>query len=422
MAESMATARVSPLPLSTFGDPARVFAALLDRHLLDATVILDGGGEPLVCGARDDRGGALPDAVKLRIHHPRFYARVLGEGNLGFGEAFMDGDFTVSRGELHQLLTALLRNRVDQRLRRDPRTLARVIALQATNLIRKRQWHHVQRHYDLGPELFAAFLDDARVYSCGYAVSTDDDLETLQYQKLDRIGRKLELAPGERLLDIGCGMGGLLIHAARHFGVHGVGITNSEDHARVGNEGIAAAGLADRVRIELRDHRTVGDPGDGPYDKIVSVGMLEHLPRREYRRYFDNIAKALAPRGLGLVHAIGATAPRVEHDPFIQKYIFPGAGQMLLSDVARELERHRFAIRDVENIIRHYGYTLLHWLRRFRRNAPSLDPVRYDDSFRRMWEYYLHCCVAAAFGSDAAVYQVLFAKDYAAPMPLQRVG
>lgn len=418
MAPSIATARLENLASAPLRGPARVFVDLLDRHLHDASLVLELDDRTIVCGARDEHGGPLPGAVTLRVHRPRLFARILGEGNLGMGESFMDGDFTVERGELHELLTTLLRNRVDQRLRRDPATLLRVVGLQVANLVRRHQWRHVQRHYDLGPELFAAFLDDARVYSCGYAESPEDDLEQLQFQKLDRICRKLELKPDETLLDIGCGMGGLLIHAARHFGVRGVGITNSEDHAKVGNQSIAAAGLADRAVIELRDHRTI----TGPFDKIVSVGMLEHLPRREYRRYFDRIAAALAPRGLGLVHAIGTTAPKVDHDPFIQKYIFPGSGQMLLSDVARELERHHIAIRDVENIVRHYGYTVLRWLERFRRNVSSLDPARYDEPFRRMWEYYFHCGVAGAFASDGAVYQVLFARDYAAPIPLRRFG
>jgi len=396
---------------------AAVFIDLLDRHLTDASLRLDLDGRTIVCGARDGRGGALPGAVRLRIERRRFFARVLGDGSLGMGEAFIDGDFTVEEGELHELLTALVRNRIDRRLRRDPRTLARVLGVQAFNLVRRHQWSHVQRHYDLGPDLFASFLDESMTYSCGYAETEGDDLETMQRQKLDRICRKLELKPDESLLDIGCGYGGLLTFAARNYGVTGIGITNSRDHCRVGNERIAAAGLGDRIRLELRDHRTI----DGRFDKVVSVGMLEHLPRREYRRYFARITKVLAPQGVALVHAIGCSAPRVEHDPYIQRYIFPGSGQMLLSDVAHELERHSLRIRDVENIARHYGYTVLHWLARFRKNAPSLDPARYDAAFRRLWEYYFHCGIAGAFASDGAVYQVLFGRDYAAPVPLRRV-
>lgn len=396
---------------------ARVFVDLLDCHLVDSSLLLDLAGQRVLCGARKSDGDPLPDAVRLRIHNERFFARVLGDGNLGLGEAYMDGDFTVESGELHVLLTALLRNRIGQRVNSELRTQLGVLIVQLSNLFQRRQWRNVQKHYDIGTDLFTAFLDDSLTYSCGYAVTAEDDLETMQFNKLDRISRKLELQRGDRVLDIGCGFGGLLIHAARHHEVTGVGITNSADHFHLGTARIVAAHLENRIRLELRDHRSI----EGRFDKVVSVGMMEHLPPGEYRRYFNRIVQVLAPDGLGLVHAIGCGTPQTQHDPFIQKYIFPGSRQIMLSDVTKELERHRVAIRDVENIVRHYGYTVLHWLDRFRRNAPALDSIRYDNTFRRMWEYYLHCGIAAAFASESAVYQVLFARDYAGSMPLKRV-
>jgi len=149
--------------------------------------------------------------------------------------------------------------------------------------------------------------------------------------------------------------------------------------------------------------------------------MMEHLPRKEYSRYFERIASVLTPRGMGLVHCVGCNAATNTHDPFIQKYIFPGSGQPKLSEMAAECERHGLAIRDVENMIRHYRPTAQGWLDRFTANRHTLDPVRYDERFHRLWEYYLHCCIAAADYSDAALYQVLFQRDYAAPMSLHRV-
>lgn len=388
------------------------FIQILNRHVSDGSLRLVMEGKALTAGAKESS-----PAVTLRIHDDRFFSRVLSQGNLGMGEAYVDGDFTVEDGELHEFLTLLLRNRIDRKVRGDPRTALKVLRVQLGNKLSGAQWRYVQRHYDLGDELFESFLDETMTYSCGYALTPEDSLEELQRNKLDRICRKLELKPGEQLLDIGCGFGGLLIHAAKHYGVTGVGITNSERHAERGNENIARAGLAGRIRVELRDHSTI----DGRFDKIVSVGMLEHLPRKEYRRYFSLISRALAPRGLGLVHAIGTSAPVNTHDPFIQKYIFPGSGQVKLSEVATHLERRGLAIRDVENIVRHYHYTAKHWLMRFQQNQHRLDPRRYDAAFRRLWEYYLHCCVAAPLASDGTVYQVLFTKDYAAPMPLHRV-
>ncbi|HYH97443.1 class I SAM-dependent methyltransferase [Hyalangium sp.] len=389
-----------------------VFLRILNHHVTDATVRLLSGGQTFLAGV----AGGTP-TVTLRIQDERFFARVLSQGNLGMGEAYMDGDFSVEEGTLHELLAILLRNRLDRKVRGDLRTALQVVRVQAVNLLASRQWRFVQHHYDLGDDLFESFLDETMTYSCGYEQTPGDTLEQLQQNKLHRICRKLEMKQGDHVLDIGCGFGGLLLHAARHYGVTGVGITNSRRHCERGNENIARQGLSSRIRLELRDHTTLR----GRFDKIVSVGMMEHLPRKEYSRYFTLISRALAPQGLGLVHAVGANAPTNDHDPFIQKYIFPGSGQVKLSEMATHLEQQQLAIRDVENIIRHYYPTAKHWLTRFLQNQGRLEPTRYDKTFMRMWEYYLQCCVAAAVASDAAVYQVLFTKDYTAPMPMHRV-
>src|SRR5262249_20655921 len=154
------------------------------------------------------------------------------------------------------------------------------------------------------------------------------------------------------------------------------------------------------------------------FDRVVSVGMMEHLPRVEYARYFRGIAAALEPHGSALVHVIGCTTTRNDHDPFIQKYIFPGSGQVRLTELALQGERHGMAIRDVENMRTHYAYTAKHWLERFRANRHKLDASRYGERFARMWEHYLHSSIAAGFASDGALFQVLFMKDYTRPIPL----
>jgi cyclopropane-fatty-acyl-phospholipid synthase len=260
------------------------------------------------------------------------------------------------------------------------------------------------------------FLDRSMNYSCGFARSPDDDLEALQRQKMERICRKLRLGPPDHPLDIGCGFGGHLNFAAREYGARGTGITLSRAHADGARRRVAYAGLADRIRIEFGDFRDV----KGRYDRIVSVGMLEHVPRRLYRAYFGTIGRCLAPGGLGLVHVIGCNADRNRHDPFIQKYIFPASNQPRLSEIASGLERSGLAVLDVENIAQHYAYTVQGWLRNFRANRARLS-ARYDETFLRMWEYYFHCGIAAAFASDGAVYQTLFAADRAARPPLARV-
>jgi cyclopropane-fatty-acyl-phospholipid synthase len=167
----------------------------------------------------------------------------------------------------------------------------------------------------------------------------------------------------------------------------------------------------------VRDHRTI----DGRFDKVVSIGMFEHLPRTEYTRFFQRIAAVLPRTGMGLLHVVGANAAKNLHDPFTQKYALPGTGQPKLSELAERCERTGLAVRDVENMVRHYDFTAGSWLANFRRNAHTLDPVKYDARFRRMWEYYLSCAIAGARASESTVYQLLFMKDYAAPMPLHRV-
>jgi cyclopropane-fatty-acyl-phospholipid synthase len=393
-----------PLPAA-----GRFLVDLFDRFLVAGRVRFRIGDAEVSAGSP---GGS--DTV-LRVHDPELFARVVRYGNLGLGEAFMRGDFTVEEGELHELLTACLRSRIAERFRRDVRLVARALYHRTRALVDGTA-KSVRRHYDVGEDLFEAFLDESMGYSCGYARSPGDDLETLQHNKMDRICRKLRLRQGDRLLDIGCGFGGLLIFAAREYGVWGTGVTLSRLHAESARRRVAEASLAGRIRIELADFVAI----TGVYERIVSVGMLEHVPRRRYGAYFRTIARGLVPDGLGLVHTIGCNGARNRHDPFIQRYVFPGSNQPRLSEIAWGLEKAGLAILDVENIAEHYAYTTLGWLERFRARRQSLTR-RYDEGFLRMWEYYLHCGIAAGFASDGAVYQTLFAADPSARPPLARV-
>jgi cyclopropane-fatty-acyl-phospholipid synthase len=387
---------------------------VLDHSIGDARIAFVGEGWHAVVGRRESSSG-LPD-VSIRIASPQFFSRVLGEGNLGMAEAFIGREFEVEGGTLEEFLTILLRNRVDEKVRGTPRLAVRVAALRLLNFLHRRQ-ANIQCHYDIGDEVFETFLDSTLTYSCGYARHPDDSVEELQRNKLERICLKLRLEPGQRLLDIGCGYGGLLIHAAERYGVVGVGITNSRNHSERGARNIAGAGFGDKVRIVFGDYREVKDT----FDRIVSVGMMEHLRPREYGRFVGVIARCLAPAGLGLLHTIGCSRSRNLHDPFIQRYVFPGSGQPRLSAIASHLERHQLSVLDVENIVRHYAHTVRRWLERFRERQGTLDTIRYDRTFQRMWEYYLACGIAAALASPSAVYQVLFTNDPASFLPLHRV-
>jgi cyclopropane-fatty-acyl-phospholipid synthase len=392
----------------------KVFIQLLDSFVADARIRFIVEGENFIVGGRCQ----LQDEcdIVIRVHRRRFFSRVLRYRNLGMGEAFMDKDFEVEYGTLHDFLTILLRNRLDEKIRSNFHLALKVLGIRIVNIMHGKQ-RNVQSHYDIGDDLFEAFLDSSLTYSCGYAKTPDDDLEQLQANKYDRICRKLKLQPGDRLLDIGCGFGGLLIHAAKSYGITGVGATISRRHCERGNAHIAREGLTNQIRIEFSDFHAL----KGQFDKVVSVGMMEHVPHAQYKQYFKTTARLLHPQGIGLLHTVGCNWYKNEHDPYIQKYIFPAGNQPRLSEITGFLEGNRLAILDVENIIRHYGYTLRCWLKRFQENKSTLDSTKYNDVFKRMWEYYLSCCIAAASASNSAVYQVLFTKDYTADMPLQRV-
>lgn len=383
---------------------------ILDRYVEGRLAFIVDGATIVV--------GRQPDTAKIdatvRVNDPAFFTRVLAAGNLGLGEAYMAREFEIVDGSLEDFLLILLKSGLDKKISKDPRAVLKILGIRLLDTLRGKE-SAVQRHYDIGDDLFECFLDNRLTYSCGYAYSADDDVNTLQFNKFERICQKLRLRPGERLLDIGCGYGGLLIHAAKHYGVTGVGITISHHHCNRGNEEIAKEGLSERAQIRFEDHLQI----QGRFDKVVSVGMIEHVPRREYRAYFRNMARILTPDGFGLVHAIGCNSFRNEHDPFIQKYIFPASNQPRLSEISEHLEKNRLAILDVENMVRHYAITGRRWLERFR--AAKLDARKYDDRFRRMWEYYLACGIAGMSASDTALYQVLFTKNYAAELPLQRV-
>jgi len=385
------------------------FIDLLQHHIRFSLDIVEHGttvrlGPPEKPGAR----------FVIQINQPGFYQEVLSYGNLGLGESFMRDGFVMLEGKLENFIEALLASDLETKLKNDWKMALKVLPFRLKGRIQG-QMRSVRHHYDTSIDLFYAFLDKSLTYSCGYAVQENDSLEQLQINKFHRICSKLRLKENETLLDIGSGYGGMLIYAAEHFGIQGVGVTNSKNHFETGNRLIAQKGLGERIRILLGDFKEV----EGQFDKLVSIGMLEHLPRNQYDPYFKTIHRLLKEDGLGLVHCVGANAATNRHDYFIQKYIFPMSGQPRLSELTGKLEKNSLALLDVENMIRHYGYTAQHWLNNFKNNRGTL--TRYPKEFLNCFEYYLACCVAAAKASDAALYQVLFMKNHTTPIPLKRV-
>lgn len=392
----------------------RTFLELLDRSITDGSLEFVIGDETVRVGAD---GPSPPDAV-IRIADPSFLDQVLSYGNMALGEAFMNQAYDIDGDDVAGFLGVLLRNRVDRELtaRLGLAMTARLAWIKLRNRWRGR-FGNVHLHFDIGNDLYDAFLDETLAYTCGYVTDESQGIEEIQTAKYRRICAKLELQEGDRLADLGCGFGGLLIYAAKNHGITGKGLTISKQQHQRANENIAREGLSDRIAVEYASYEEL----TGTYDKIVSVGMMEHLRNDEYPICVARIARQLTPRGRGLIHFIGSNGPENPSDGFVQRYLFPGAHWPCLSTLIGQLERHKLATLDVENLVRHYTVTLRKWLERFRENYHRLDHEKYDEAFRRMWEYYLGSAIAASLVQPVGLFQILFTADTAAPIPYQRV-
>lgn len=279
----------------------------------------------------------------------------------------------------------------------------------------------VSYHYDVSNEFFALWLDRQMVYSCAHFGTATDSLDDAQEQKLDYICKKLRLHPGERLLDMGSGWGGLMIHAARHYGVQAVGITLSEPQARLANERIAASGLADRCVVKTLDYREIDEPGS--FDKLVSIGMFEHVGEQMLPEYFRRAWTLLRPGGVFLNHGIAFSSPQPNNPrpTFFHHYVFPDAELVPLSTTLSAAETNGFEIRDVESLREHYILTLRHWIARLEAAHDQACGVA-DEVAYRIWRLYMGAAVHQFITGRTTLYQVLFSKtiDGVAQLPLTR--
>jgi cyclopropane-fatty-acyl-phospholipid synthase len=289
---------------------------------------------------------------------------------------------------------------------------------------RDRDAQAVRFHYDVGNDFYRLWLDANMVYSCAYFEQGDESLDVAQAKKLDLVCRKLRLHPGERLLDIGCGWGALVIHAAKHYGVVATGITLSEPQASLARERIAREGLSDRVTIDVRDYRTLDEPAC--FDKIASIGMVEHVGLRRLPDYFAAAHRVLAPGGLFLNHGIVSLAdarPRALLDPlwrrlwqrdqFIRRYVFPDGDLVPSADVIANAEAQGFEMRDVESLREHYATTLRHWVHRLEQHDDEARAIVGDTTYR-VWRLYMAASAYAFRTARIGVIQTLLAKPDAA--------
>jgi cyclopropane-fatty-acyl-phospholipid synthase len=353
--------------------------------------------DQLLAMAGIEPGGENP--WDIQIHNPALYERVWAGRNLGLGEAYVDGWWDCR--QLDEFFARLLGSGLEQKLRVGARLALLSLAQRVFNFqSRMRSTEVIARHYDLGNDLFQAMLDPGMNYSCGYWKGASS-LEEAQTNKLELVCRKLMLKPGMRLLDIGCGWGGLAKHAAQHHGAIVTGITLSQPQKRYAEE--SCRGLSAAFRVQ--DYRDL--PGQ-TFERIVSIGMFEHVGHKNARAFMDVVWNRLAEDGIFLLHSIGGNASRTGVDPWIARYIFPNGELPSPARISQAIEG-RFIMEDWHNFGSDYDRTLMAWHRNFVNNWPSLE-ARFDQRFFRMWSYYLLSCAGAFRARNIQLWQVVLTK------------
>ena len=338
-------------------------------------------------------------------------SRLLTSTSLALGEAYMDGDLEIE-GNLYNALDHFLGQM--GKFSTDEGALKKLIH---TSLSKKNQEKEVTSHYDIGNDFYKLWLDSTMSYSCAYFAHENDTLYEAQVNKVDYILKKLHLEKGMSLLDIGCGWGFLLIEAARKYGVKGTGITLSHEQYKEFQKRIKEQKLEDLLTVELMDYRDLPKSGM-TFDRVVSVGMVEHVGRENYPFFVQDAAKALKPGGLFLLHFISSVT---EHagDPWIKRYIFPGGVIPSLREMISAMGDEGFHVLDVENLRLHYNKTLLCWEKNYREH---LDQVRemFDERFVRMWDLYLSACAATFHNGMIDLHQILASKGVNNNIPMVR--
>ncbi|MDP1709124.1 MAG: cyclopropane-fatty-acyl-phospholipid synthase family protein [Gammaproteobacteria bacterium] len=368
---------------------------LLQKHIRRGCLEL-----VLANGQHHHFGVGQPHA-KLLLYHDSALERILRDPELMLGETYMRGEWDAADHDLIGLLELLMLNFPEQRPEQRSRLSHRFKKLVARGNRIARSYRNVAHHYDLDEWLFRRFLDEDMQYSCAYFYEPNLSLEEAQRAKCRHIMNKLRLQPGQRVLDIGCGWGGLALYLAEHAGVEVTGLTLAREQLRVAEARARERGMEKQVSFCLQDYRE----HHGNYDRIVSVGMFEHVGVRHYHDYFDQVRRLLADDGIALVHTIGRHGPPGATNPWIEKYIFPGGYNPALSEMVGAIEQSGLVSCDIEVLQLHYAMTLAAWSQRFHAHR---DPIkqRMGERFCRMWGFYLASCEAAFRWRDLVVFQV----------------
>jgi len=379
----------------------------------DLTIIYPDGS----AGTYGDRTGK---PVHIRINTKKALFGLAFDPAYYLGHYYGTGEIDVLEGEMYNLLETVFTGNADfkyydtrwNRLIDRLRYLVRWFR-QKNGIVRSRR--NVQHHYDLTGALYDLFLDEDRQYSCAYFERPDQTLDEAQLAKKRHIAAKLNInRPGQTVLDIGCGWGGMALYLARHMGAKVTGVTLSDEQHALAEKRARDAGLDDTVSFLLQDYRNT----EGPFDRIVSVGMFEHVGRPNYLTYFRKSAALLKRDGVMLLHTIGRTDRPAANNPFIEKYIFPGGYIPALSEIMQSVEKSGLAITDIEILRLHYAQTLRHWRERFMARREEAKAL-YDERFCRVWEFYLAASESAFRWQNLVVFQLQLAHDQEA-VPLMR--
>ena len=348
--------------------------------------------------------------LTLKILDKNLHTKLLLLPDLYFGEAYTNGSIVIENGTLTEFLDITLKNigrgetnsynAVINKLRGTYRFF--------TNFnLKKKSKTNVAHHYDISENLYDLFLDSNRQYSCAYFKDDNDSLEQAQINKMNHIIKKLNLKPDQKVLDIGSGWGTLAIEIAKQSKCEVLGVTLSENQYKHSIEKAKAHGLENQVQFRLADYRDLSEK----FDRIVSVGMFEHVGRKFYNTYFNSVSKILNDDGVALIHTIGSVNPPRDPHPWITKYIFPGGYTPSLSEVVKPIENSGLILSDIEVWRMHYSHTLRHWKERFLSKREKVLEM-FDEKFLRMWEFYLAGCEMAFKWGDQVVFQFLLSKDY----------
>ena len=369
----------------------------------DGFILLDANSNNYVIGNPKKQ-----NPIKLKLLDKSLHYKLLFYPDLFLGEAYSNGSMVVENGTLTEFLDIALKN-----VGRDETSIFSELLnkLRGTyrfltnfNLVKKSR-SNVAHHYDISEDLYGLFLDSKRQYSCAYFKNENDDLETAQTNKIKHIIKKLNLKPNQRVLDIGSGWGSLAIEIAIQSQCEVVGITLSENQLEYSKKKTKELNLENQVEFRLIDYRQL----DEKFDRIVSVGMLEHVGRKFYKNYFNQVSNLLNDDGIALIHTIGSANPPRDPQPWITKYIFPGGYTPSLSEVTKPIENSGLIISDIEVLKMHYAHTLRHWRERFLGKKDRVLEM-FDEKFFRMWEFYLSSCEMTFKWGDHVVFQFQLTK------------